>query len=243
VTRALQPLSMSSLSLLPEPCRSCVAWELPADAVADTHYAGLSGFEKEVWLSGVMLTWGSAGQVVTVDGRPFALYAPPPAVPGVAAFSSGPVSPDAVLLTSARVLGEFRGQGLGRYLFTGVFTELIRRRVRAVELFARTRPVKGRGRGPDGREADPTSLPDGPKACTVPQSFAESVGFTVVGPHHRYPRMRLELSGESGWKADVEAALDRLLETIQLPLPLSSAREPALAGAVHSGPPPRVRAQ
>jgi len=222
---------MSSIALLPEPCRSCVAWELPADAVAESHRSGLSAFEKEVWLSGVMLTWGSAGTLVTVDDRPaaFALFAPPPAVPGVAAFPSGPVSPDAVLLTAARVLGEFRGQGLGRYLFAGVFSELIRRRVRAVELFARTRPVKGRERTRGGTEPEPKTLPDGPKACTVPQGFAEAVGFVTVAPHHRYPRMRMELSGESGWKADVEAALDRLLESIQVPL--APAREPALAGA------------
>ncbi len=231
MTRALHSLSMSSIALLPEPCRSCVAWELSPDAVAETHSSGLSAFEKEVWLSGVMLTWGSAGTLVTVDDRPaaFALFAPPPAVPGVAAFPSGPVSPDAVLLTAARVLGEFRGQGLGRYLFAGVFAELIRRRVRAVELFARTRPVKGRRPSRDGVEPEPADLPDGPKACTVPQGFAEAVGFHTVAEHHRYPRMRMELSGESGWKADVEAALDRLLESIQLPL--TPVREPALAGA------------
>ena len=127
------------------------------------------------------------------------------------------------------MLGEFRGQGLGRYLFAGVFSELIRRRVRAVELFARTKPVKGRRATPDGSEPDPEALPDGPKACTVPQSFAEAVGFHTVAAHHRYPRMRMELSGESGWKADVEAALDRLLESIQLPL--APVREPAMAGA------------
>ena len=60
---------MSSISLLPEPCRSCVAWELSPDAVERTHRSGLSAFEKEVWLSGVMLTWGSAGQIVTVDDQ------------------------------------------------------------------------------------------------------------------------------------------------------------------------------
>jgi len=67
----------------------------------------------------------------------------------------------------------------------------------------------------------------------VPQGFAEAVGFHTVAAHHRYPRMRMELAGESGWKADVEAALDRLLESIQLPL--APAREPALAGASSAG--------
>ena len=100
---------------------------------------GETEFEKEVWLSGVMLTWGSAGQIVTVDDEPvgFALFAPPTAVPGAAAFPTSPVSPDAVLLTTARILPEFTGQGLARYLMNGVVSALTRRGVRAIEVFGR----------------------------------------------------------------------------------------------------------
>ena len=84
-----------------------------------------------------MLTWGSAGQIVTVDDdrSGFALFAPPTAVPGASAFPTSPVSPDAVLLTTARILPEFTGQGLARYLMNGVVTALTRRGVRAIEVF------------------------------------------------------------------------------------------------------------
>jgi GNAT superfamily N-acetyltransferase len=137
VTRALVPLSMTTIGSLPERCRGCVAWELDADAVRAAVKLGETEFEKEVWLSGVMLTWGSAGQIVTVDDRPvgFALFAPPTAVPGAAAFPTSPVSPDAVLLTTAKILPEFTGQGLARYLMNGVVRALTRRGVRAIELF------------------------------------------------------------------------------------------------------------
>ena len=139
MTRALVPLSMTTIGLLPDRCRGCVAWELDADAVRSAVRLGDTEFEKEVWLSGVMLTWGSAGQIVTVDDRPvgFALFAPPTAVPGASAFPTSPVSPDAVLLTTARILPEFTGQGLARYLMNGVVSALTRRGVRAIEVFGR----------------------------------------------------------------------------------------------------------
>jgi GNAT superfamily N-acetyltransferase len=221
VTRALQPLSMSTISLIPEPCRSCVTWEL-SGAAPPAHEAGFGGFEKEVWLSGVMLTWGSAGQIVTVDGvaAGYALYAPPPSVPGIADFPSGPVSPDAVLLTAVRILPVYRGKGLGTFLMEGVFAELIRRGVRAVEVFVRVDEARRfRSRLTRHGDREPQNPPETPQSCTVPEAFAKATGFEVVAPHHRYPRMRMELSGEIGWKADVEAALGRLFETIVIPAP------------------------
>ncbi len=51
--------------------------------------------------------------------------------------------------------------------------------------------------------------------CAVDQymlgsDFLEDVGFTVVAPHPYFPRLRLELDKGLGWKAEVEAALERL---------------------------------
>lgn len=244
VSRALVPLSMSSIGDLPERCRSCVSWEVPASAAAvlDVDQAG---FEKEVWLSGVMLTWGSAGQIVTVDDRPagFALYAPPTAVPGASAFPTSPVSPDAVLLTTARILPEFRGQGLARYLMNGVVTALTSRGVRAIELFGAEDPadavdpadVAGAadaadapdprtgqrvGRRPPGRLSEPAPR------CLLPADFARAVGFTDVQAHRRYPRLRFELPAGIGWKAEVESALEKLFTVITIPAP--KVAEPAL---------------
>lgn len=208
MTRALVPLSMSSISDLPRRCRACVNWELPSAAAAGLD-VDQAGFEKEVWLSGVMLTWGSAGQIVTVDDRPvgFALYAPPTAVPGTAAFPTSPVSPDAVLLTTARILPEFRGQGLARYLMNGVVTALTSRGVRAIELFGIEDAV-------EESEID-IDLP----TCLLPAAFARAVGFSDIQPHRRYPRLRFELPSGIGWKAEVESALEKLFTVITVPAP------------------------
>ncbi len=240
MTRSLAPLSLSLLEELPERCRNCVSWEVPVAAAIGMD-AAQAGFEKEVWLSGVMLTWGTAGQIVRIDGRPvgFALYAPPTAVPGAGAFPTSPVSPDAVLLTRARIIPEFAGQGLGRFLLAGVIGELTRRGVRAVELFARV--------GDDDQPAPPTagrrkrlrparstttgaSVPD----CMLPAGFALAMGFQIVAPHHRFPRLRFELTGGIGWKAEVERALSSRLRSGSVSA--SPAPHGVLVGAGSTGP-------
>lgn len=205
MTLALVPLSMSTIGMIPSPCRSCVFWELDGDAVEIATREGHTGFEKEVWLSGVMLTWGSAGLIVTVDDQPagYALFAPPTTVPGAGEFPSGPVSPDAVLLTAIRVPSPHAGQGVGSFLLDGVVHALTRRGVRAIEVFGRE--LRGR---------DERAEPPSRKHCTIPAGFLRSNGFVEVKAHRRYPRLRYELSGEHEWKAEVEAALDRRFELV-----------------------------
>ncbi len=204
MSRTLVPLSMATVPMLPERCRSCVAWEVPS---VEHVSADDAAFEKEVWLSGVMLTWGSAGQIALVDEQPvgYVLYAPPPAVPGAARFASGPVSPDAVLLTTARIDEAQRGNGVGRFLLNGAMVALARRGVRAVEMF--------------GREdsAEESAGADEPvPQCLLPAGFARAVGFEVVRAHPHYPRLRFEIRGESGWKAEVESALEQLFTSITI---------------------------
>ena len=41
-----------------------------------------------------------------------------------------------------------------------------------------------------------------------------------MAPHPYFPRLRLELDKGLGWKAEVEAALERLLESAQLQQPV-----------------------
>ena len=234
---------MTTIALLPERCRGCVTWELDAAAARAASRLGETEFEKEVWLSGVMLTWGSAGQIVTVDDEPvgFALFAPPTAVPGASAFPTSPVSPDAVLLTTARIRKEFTGQGLARYLMEGVVRQLTRRGVRAIELFGRedvaaeeTDDPRSSHSADSAADHDERTEPDEPDEvavpnCLLPAGFARAVGFQDVAPHHRYPRLRYELARDLGWKAEVEAALEKLFTVITVPA--SPAPVPELAGS------------
>jgi GNAT superfamily N-acetyltransferase len=135
---------------------------------------------------------------------------------------TGPVSADAVLLTTMQVLPEFSGEGLGRMLAQAVVRDLTRRGVKAIEVFGEQRPGSEPG-------------------CLIPAEFLRGVGFKTIRPHPRYPRLRMELRSAMTWKEDVEAALEQLLGTIAIPMQTSGARSdsfrqvPTRSGTTASG--------
>lgn len=224
----IRPLRLEAFEQLPKHARRCVFWEVDPQTLDGGDYLPDPEFEKEAWLSMVMLEWGSCGQMAnaTVDDpgdsdEPclgYVLYAPPRAVPRAQRFPTGPVSADAVLLTSMAV-EPGQPEGLSNLLIGQVVSELIRRGVRALEAF--------------GRTAEAAELHDAPTAdldlapaiqalgdcsfdqCMIDADFLQDVGFTVVAPHRYFPRLRLELDKGLGWKAEVEAALERLLDAGQ----------------------------
>ncbi|WP_069464751.1 GNAT family N-acetyltransferase [Actinacidiphila rubida] len=200
--RRLVPLTLDNLPDLPKPCRHCVFWELDPVSGEAAVQAGKPELEKEAWISAALLEWGSCGRVVYVDEVPagFVLYAPAAYVPRSTAFPTSPVSADAVQLMTARVLPGYQGQGLGRVLVQTVAKDLVRRGFKAIEAFG------------DAKWSGPS--------CVLPADHLTAVGFKTVRPHHRYPRLRLELRSTISWKEDVEMAIDRLLGAVQ--------KEPAL---------------
>ncbi len=193
MSRRTVNITLDNLNDLPGRCRRCVFWELDPVALSRAQDAGDTAFEKESWVSATLLEWGSCGKVVYVDGIPagFVMYAPPAYVPRSVAFPTSPVSPDAVLLMTGHIVPDFAGAGLGRMLVQGVVKDLQRRGVRAIEAFG------------DLKWESPT--------CVLPAEHLLAVGFKTVRPHHRYPRLRLELKTAVSWREDVEVALERLL--------------------------------
>jgi len=192
--RRLVNVTLDNLDDLPSRCRSCVFWELDPVARTRAEEASDVGLEKEAWVSATLLEWGSCGKIAYVDGVPagFVLFAPPAYVPRSVAFPTSPVSADAVLLMTAHVLSEFAGGGLGRMLLQGVAKDLTRRGLKAIEAFG------------DARWKEPGN-------CVLPAGYLRAVGFKTVRPHHRFPRLRLELKNAVSWREDVEVALERLL--------------------------------
>ncbi|MBM7784339.1 GNAT family N-acetyltransferase [Tenggerimyces flavus] len=192
-TRRLANITLDNLDDLPKRCRSCVFWELDPVAGERAEDAGDPGLEKEAWVSAALLEWGSVGKVCYVDQSPagFVLYAPPMYVPRSVAFPTSPVSSDAALLMTAHIVPDFAGSGLGRMLVQSVAKDLVKRNIKALEAFG------------DARWDRPS--------CMVPADYFLAVGFKTVRPHHRFPRLRLELRNAISWKEDVEAALEKLL--------------------------------
>lgn len=193
MSRRLVNVTLDNLGDLPRRCRNCVFWELDPVGRKRAVEAGDPGLEKEAWVSATLLEWGSCGKLVYVDDVPagFVIYAPPLYVPRSASFPTSPVSADAVLLMTAHITSEFAGGGLGRMLVQGVAKDLTRRGVKAIEAFGDLKTEDG--------------------SCMVPADYLLSVGFKTVRPHHRYPRLRLDLRSALSWREDVEVALERLL--------------------------------
>ncbi len=238
----ITPLRLEAFEQLPKHARRCVYWEVEPATVGNDDHLSDPEFEKEAWLSMVMLEWGSCGQLAVEcrDGPAleatdepclgYVFYAPPRAVPRVGRFPTGPVSPDAVLLTSLGVESSQGAADLPSTLIAAVVGDLVRRGVRALEAFGRTAEV--------GELSDPTRVPSDVAPvmealgdCSVEQCVLDAdllldAGFVVVSHHTYFPRLRLELEQGLGWKADVEAALERLLQSAQLQQPVGAGANP-----------------
>lgn len=235
----ITPLRLEAFEHLPKHARRCVFWEVDPATLGDQDHLADPEFEKEAWLSMVMLEWGSCGQVARDTGADaddeteaeqrclgYILYAPPGAVPRAQRFPTGPVSADAVLLTSMGIEPGQAAEDLSRGLIARVIDEMVKRGVRALEAFGRTPAATEL---PDLTLADPDvrpvleSLGDcSVEHCIIAAEFLKEAGFVVVAPHPYFPRLRLELDKGLGWKAEVEAALERLLENAQLQQPVGA---------------------
>jgi hypothetical protein len=238
VSARITPLRLEAFDQLPKHARRCTFWEVDPATLGNEDHLADPEFEKEAWLSMVMLEWGSCGQVAMAapsdsgESEPtclgYAFYAPPRAVPRAHRFPTAPVSADAVLLTAVRVEPGPAADELPYSLVARVVDELVRRGVRALEAFGRTENVvelvNPQSADPDLRPALEALGDCSVEHCVISADFLRDVGFVVVAPHRYFPRLRLELDKNLGWKAEVEAALERLLEA-------ASMRQPVGAGS------------
>lgn len=237
MTARITPLRLEAFEQLPKHARRCVYWEVDPLTLGGDAQLSDPEFEKEAWLSMVMLEWGSCGQLAidcrdaTPGGEPvgitgdepclgYIFYAPPRSVPRAGRFPTGPVSADAVLLTTLGIEAGQAAQELSTTLITAVVADLVRRGVRALEAFGRTAEVAELD-DPAHRPTDCAPVLDVLGDCSIEQCVLDSdllldAGFVVVSHHTYFPRLRLELEQGLGWKADVEAALERLLQSAQL---------------------------
>jgi len=190
VTRRLVSLTLDNVTELPDPCRSCTFWELGSRTPDERG--------KDDWLSAVLLESGRCGKLLYVDGElaGFALYAPPEFVAGRLGFGTPPVSDDAIVLTTLRILGQHASAGLGRTLVQAVVKDALSRRgVKALEAYGDVRGEVG--------------------GCVVPAGFLTAVGFGTLHGHPRFPLHRLELRNVLRWRPELEVALERWLGAIR----------------------------
>lgn len=206
------PVELNSFDRLDTHSRKCMYWQTNSG----THeYNRGSTFEKEAWLSSVLLQWGVCAQVAEEFGRPVGsvTYAPPSNIARVRAFPSGPVGSDAVLIADLHAHPDFDTKArkdIRSLLLAAVVSDAAKRGVRALETFARTE--KGSERlETEFRGSEAKRHAGGPLTCLQEDEFFLARGFEEVGKDPEFPRLRLEIDGEHLWKADVEHALDQLI--------------------------------
>ncbi len=117
----------------------------------------------------------------------YAFYAPPSAVPRARNFPSGPVSADAVLLTTLGVESSDGADALPRSLIAAVVGDLVRRGVRALEAFGRTADVSDLA---DPQAVSPALRPIlevlgdcSVDQCVLDVDLLQDAGFVVVSQH------------------------------------------------------------
>lgn len=230
---SISRLELDGFENLPPHTRRCVFWEVDpqtlernlatpmfASAASTTTALFESEFDKEAWVSGVLLEWGTCAQLAIDRSRDVvvgtAFYAPPGRVPRAGHFPTSPVSADAVLLTALRAEAGF--PEAAPILLDSVVSDLIQRGVRAIEAFG----IIG---ADDGIAELVTDLCT---ECMMDADFLKDSGFDLVAPHPRFPRFRLELDEGLGWKSAVEEALDQLvMAALDLTLQERELLEPA----------------
>lgn len=187
-------------------------WELPPGTRPDD-----PEFDKQMWIQSVLYRWGICGYTAYVGTgdagsieRPAAtvFFAPGSFFPGAAALPSGPVSSDAVLVSTVFVDQPYMGLYLEHSLIDTVITEAERRGVKAVEAFGRN----DADLAPDGSTGRPAYAPEGyhgweerpagdvtdlESAPVLSADILEQEGFTVVGRHPRFPRYRRNIESRS----------------------------------------------
>ncbi|WP_308191937.1 hypothetical protein [Gordonia liuliyuniae] len=172
-----------------------------------------SEFDKEAWISGLLLEWGTCGQVAveSTTGRVVgsALYAPPGRVPRARRFPTAPVGSDAVLLSTVSAEPGF--EEISVTLIDAVVTDVVRRGVRAIEAFGFTGSREPLERDLVGLMLGNGFDTDACLDCLMPTQLLIDCGFETVAADLYLPRLRLELDEGLGWKSAVERALEKLV--------------------------------
>lgn len=182
---SVHPLRLGDLPQLPRTCADC-------DRIAP---AGAG------WAQQTVRVWGQCGW--RLDATPGAvreevtraaiLIAPAQHRPHAGPLGAAPVSPDAAVLVSLRIVPEFRGGGIGRRLVQASAALAVRRGCKGLEAIGT--------RGPSS-------------CCLLPVDWLRSVGFEVTRDHPMTPRLRMDLAATVSWRADLEAAWQRLTDLV-----------------------------
>lgn len=234
-SRRLQPLTPDRVADLPDPCASCLAWELGAgcpsprttsDAVpgGGTAEAPERAQQRKVdWVRERVAEGHPPGRLLRdEDGEVvgFALYA----ASGTFAprrFPVPEVDRDTILLATVWVAPDRRGHGVGRLLLRAAIKDALHLGVPAVEAYGDRRWVE--------------------RGCVLPATWLLHEGFEVHREHPRNPLLRLDVKRTARWAESLEHALDELLGALPRRVPVPHPEPRLVPGGLPESPAERAR--
>ena len=222
---SIRALSHRNASHIEQSAGTSFFWEMPHDDTAEVPEFD-KAFEKQLWIQRVLMKWGICGYTAFVSpSNSDRLSTPPPAatvifapanyLPGANTLPSGPVSPDAILITNVYVAPPYMGLYLEHQLIDTVVEEARRRGIKAVEAFARVEdlddniatdiPEAYRG----WESSVDNSVTGGSEerldnAPMLSEDILEEQNFSIVQQHPRFPRYRKEINTYGGLFSQVQ---------------------------------------
>lgn len=191
----LTPLTAQSAGKIHLQAAQSVFWELEPELARRVVQAGDASFEKEIWLSTVLLTFGTCGfsvgfprSEVPRRARATVLYCSRDDAPGARQLPTAPVSEDAAVVTSLFIDPGFEDMGMEAVLIDAAIMDLLQKGVDAVEAF-----------GWRKESEEPLPMTEKPEDIgLIDADVLESAGFEVVRDHPVLPRLRLEMPPAQG---------------------------------------------
>lgn len=191
----LSPLTSQSVSRIHHQAGRSVFWELDPDSATRVRRSGDASFEKEAWLTMVLLTFGTCGYSIGFPrsevprrARATVLYCGREDAAGIRQLPTAPVSEDAAVVTSLFIDPGFAGTGLEAVLMDAAIMDLLRRGADAVEAFGWRSDV-----------GEPLPFADKPQDIgLIDLNVLESAGFETIREHPVLPRLRLEMPPSRG---------------------------------------------
>ncbi|MDY6049643.1 MAG: hypothetical protein SPI77_03635 [Corynebacterium sp.] len=186
----LTPITPVTFADLPFAARRSVWWEVPDSF----HLTGAEAeFEKEAWVSAMCAEFADCGFLL---GHGAVFYCPPAAAPAAAVLPTGPVSADALLLSSLFIDPGYEGTGVDVALLHAALMQMTLLGYAAAEAFGY---VCDRAGGADA--TGPGTVPSAQVARAAgffPAQFLDDNGFHLVADHPLVPRYRIALPPADG---------------------------------------------
>lgn len=173
---------------------------------------GAAAFEKEAWMLTILFEEGGCGfnigflnadPIDAVPALATVYYCSAAAAPGTSKMPTGPVSKNAMVITSLFVEPVFASTGMEALLIDAALMDMMDNNISAVEAFGLREEFSFEDLDSQLKPIVDKNLDIG----LIPLQVLESAGFEIIVDHPILPRLRIELPPPFGLLSAAQAEL------------------------------------